>query len=143
MELIAGSFRRQSPEVRASVHKTAEGHSPGIRDVWCSQHPILSCESPPGHKPAPVGCGQCAVTGPALLSSFHLHLPALCPVPVTSLLGERQQRTEAKQVDVGGRLWGSESQLDHLLTEWPRAAYLISLSFTSPIYRKGVTIIPL
>lgn len=90
-----------------------------------------------------VGYWLCAVTGPALLSSFHLHLPALCPVPVTSLLGERQQRTEAKRVDVGGSLSGSESQLYHLLAVWPQAAYLTSLSFTSLIYRKGVIIIPL
>lgn len=45
------------------------------------------------------------------------HLWALtCPAPcATTIRGERQQRAQVKQVDIGNHLWDFESQLHHLL----------------------------
>lgn len=70
---------------------------------------VPSEEFLPGLRPALHGlCAQC--TGPGLPPPLCQHLPALCPISVTSLLDDRQQRTQAKQVGIGDGHWGFESQ---------------------------------
>lgn len=62
-------------------------------------------------------------TGPGLSPPLYQHLPALCPLPVTSLLGDRQQRSQAKQVGVDTDSRGSNPS--HLVAVQPWASDLM------------------
>lgn len=106
MKVIGDSIRGQSPEVRASLHERAKVPLPGQGEP-CGQGEGGAAASPPD---PPYASSRKAP--PRLRSTLHglyakhctwapfsflSEVPSLCPMSP----GEKQQRTEAEQADVG------------------------------------------